>query len=80
MFGRKHVRVNQVSSGGDYSRQIQIGMFAPGNGVCMEDGFPLDALPERLFNMKTGFVQAGFTEEQAFLLIRDVVRHVIKSE
>lgn len=38
MFGRKHVRINQVSSGGDYS----------------------------------GFVRAGFTEEQAFLFIRDV--------
>ncbi len=25
MFGRKNVRINQVSSGGDYSRQTQIG-------------------------------------------------------
>lgn len=80
MFGRKSVRLNQTSIGGDYSRQTQIGTAAPSNEFCMRDESLLDVLPERLFNMKTGFVQAGFTEEQAFLLIRDLVRCTIKSE
>ena len=65
IFGKKDV-VHQIQKGGAGTSQTQIWRGQPGSFLTTN----MNELPEMLFELKNDFLGAGFSEEQAFELVK----------